>query len=37
MLRLTDEQLADPKLDLLAALGFCRKDVDAANIFAAAR
>ncbi|MDQ3560708.1 MAG: vitamin B12-dependent ribonucleotide reductase, partial [Pseudomonadota bacterium] len=32
-LKLTDEQLADPALDLLAEIGFSRKDIDAANIF----
>ncbi len=33
VLKLTPEQLADPQLDLLAALGFSKKDIDAANIF----
>ena len=32
-LKLSDDQLADPQLDLLAAIGFSRKDVDAANVF----
>ena len=33
VLKLSPEQLADPQLDLLAAIGFSRKDIDAANIF----
>ena len=33
VLKLTPEQLADPQLDLLAAIGFSKKDIDAANIF----
>jgi ribonucleoside-diphosphate reductase alpha chain len=33
VLKLSDEQIADPALDLLVALGFSRKDIDAANIF----
>jgi ribonucleoside-diphosphate reductase alpha chain len=32
-LKLTDEQLADRELDLLAAIGFSKKDVEAANLF----
>jgi ribonucleoside-diphosphate reductase alpha chain len=32
-LKLSDEQLADPTLDLLAAIGFSRREVEAANIF----
>ncbi len=32
-LKLSAEQLADPQLDLLSAIGFSKKDVDAANIF----
>ncbi len=32
-LKLSAEQLADPQLDLLAAIGFSRKDIDAANVF----
>ncbi|MGE0845106.1 MAG: vitamin B12-dependent ribonucleotide reductase [Flavobacteriaceae bacterium] len=33
VLKLTDEQLADAGLDLLAAIGFSKKDLEAANIF----
>jgi ribonucleoside-diphosphate reductase alpha chain len=33
VLKLDDEQLANPTLDLLAAIGFSRKDIEAANIF----
>src|SRR5690606_8727423 len=33
-LKLSPEQLADPQLDLLAAIGFSKKDVEAANLFA---
>ncbi|SEQ87485.1 ribonucleoside-diphosphate reductase class II [Faunimonas pinastri] len=33
VLKLTDEQLNDMSFDLLAAIGFSRKDIDAANIF----
>ncbi len=33
-LGLTEEQLTDPALDLLAAIGFSRTDIDAANEFA---
>jgi ribonucleoside-diphosphate reductase alpha chain len=33
VLKLSADQLADPQLDLLAAIGFSKKDVDAANIF----
>ncbi len=33
MLKLSPEQLADRELDLLAAIGFSKKDVDAANVF----
>ncbi len=32
-LKFSDEQIADPQLDLLAAIGFSKKDIDAANIF----
>jgi ribonucleoside-diphosphate reductase alpha chain len=32
-LGLTDAQLADPAFDMLASLGFSRKDIEAANIF----
>jgi ribonucleoside-diphosphate reductase alpha chain len=32
-LELSDEQIADPQLDLLAAIGFSKKDVEAANIY----
>jgi ribonucleoside-diphosphate reductase alpha chain len=33
VLKLSAEQLADPALDLLAAIGFPRKEIDAANVF----
>jgi ribonucleoside-diphosphate reductase alpha chain len=33
VLKLSADQLADPQLDLLAAIGFSKKDIDAANIF----
>ena len=33
VLKLSPEQLADPQLDLLAAIGFSKKDIDAANVF----
>jgi ribonucleoside-diphosphate reductase alpha chain len=32
-LRLSDRQLADPALDVLATLGFSREDVEAANLY----
>ncbi len=32
VLKLDDEQLADPQLDILSALGFSKKEIDAANI-----
>ncbi|MGH6925854.1 MAG: vitamin B12-dependent ribonucleotide reductase [Propylenella sp.] len=32
-LKLTDEQLADPQLDLLSAIGFSKKEIEAANIY----
>jgi len=32
-LKLSDEQLADPALDLLAAIGFARREIEAANVF----
>jgi len=32
-LKLSGEQLADPAFDLLAALGFPRRDIEAANLF----
>ncbi len=33
VLNLDAEQLADPQLDLLAEIGFSRKDIDSANVF----
>ena len=33
VLKLSPEQLADRELDLLAAIGFSKKDVEAANVF----
>jgi ribonucleoside-diphosphate reductase alpha chain len=33
VLKLSADQLADPQLDLLSAIGFARKDIDAANIY----
>jgi ribonucleoside-diphosphate reductase alpha chain len=33
VLKLDDEQLADPQLDLLAAIGFSRREIEAANVF----
>ncbi|MGE0231689.1 MAG: vitamin B12-dependent ribonucleotide reductase [Flavobacteriaceae bacterium] len=33
VLKLTEEQLADANLDLLAAIGFSRKDIEAANLY----
>lgn len=33
VLKLTPEQLADRELDLLSAIGFAKKDIEAANIF----
>jgi hypothetical protein len=32
VLKVTDEQLDDPSFDLLAILGFSKKDIEAANI-----
>ncbi len=32
-LKLSPEQLADPQLDLLAAIGFSKKDIEVANVF----